>query len=77
MAGVRGRRKTMLLIGEGVDYDIYEAVGQLGSTASSVLLDTHDAIAAATRGNVSIYTIDPRGLMTRSRDLSRCPARFG
>ena len=27
MAGVRGRRKSMLLIGEGVDYDIYEAVG--------------------------------------------------
>ena len=53
MAGVRGRRKSMLLIGEGVDYNIYEAVGQLGSTASSVLLDTHDAIAAATRGNVA------------------------
>ncbi len=69
MAGVRGRRKSMLLIGEGVDYDIYEAVGQLGSTASSVLLDTHDAIAAATRGNVSIYAIDPRGLTTAEADL--------
>src|SRR5262245_54468861 len=33
MAGVRGRRKTMILIGEGVDFDIYQAVGQLGSTA--------------------------------------------
>ena len=30
MAGVRGRRKAMLLIGEGVDYDIYEAVGHAG-----------------------------------------------
>ena len=62
MAGVRGRRKAMLLVSEGVDYDIYEAVGLQGSTATSVLLDTHDAIAAATRGNVSIYAIDPRGL---------------
>jgi VWFA-related protein len=69
MSGVRGRRKSLLLIGEGVDYDIYEAVGILGSTASSVLLDTHDAIAAATRGNVSIYAIDPRGLANAEADL--------
>ncbi len=69
MAGVRGRRKAMLLVSEGVDYDIYEAVGLQGSTATSVLLDTHDAIAAATRGNVSIYAIDPRGLMTGAEDL--------
>ena len=69
MAGVRGRRKAMLLVGEGVDYDIYEAVGLQGSTATSVLLDTHDAIAAATRGNVSIYAIDPRGLVTGGEDL--------
>jgi VWFA-related protein len=69
MAGVRGRRKSLLLIGEGVDYNIYEAVGQLGSTASSVLLDTHDAIASATRGNVAIYAIDPRGLAIAEGDL--------
>jgi VWFA-related protein len=69
MAGVRGRRKAMLLIGEGIDYDIYEAVGIQGSTATAVLQDTHDAIAAATRGNVSIYAIDPRGLSTGTEDL--------
>jgi VWFA-related protein len=69
MAGVRGRRKALLLIGEGVDYDIHDAVGQGGSTASAVLQDTHDAIAAATRGNVSIYAIDPRGLTGGDEDL--------
>lgn len=69
MAGVRGRRKAMLLIGEGVDYDIFEAVGQLGSTASAVIQDTHEAIAAATRGNVSIYAIDPRGLLSGTEEL--------
>ncbi|HEV8398017.1 MAG TPA: VWA domain-containing protein [Vicinamibacterales bacterium] len=69
MANVRGRRKALLLVGEGVDYDIHEAVGLAGSTASAVLLDTHDAIASATRGNVSIYAIDPRGLSTGSEDL--------
>jgi VWFA-related protein len=69
MAGVRGRRKAMLLISEGVDFDIYQAVGQLGSSASSILLDTHEAIAAATRGNVSVYALDPRGLAGAEADL--------
>jgi VWFA-related protein len=69
MANVRGRRKAMLLVGEGVDYDIHEAVGLAGSTATAVLLDTHDAIASATRGNTSIYAIDPRGLSTGDDDL--------
>lgn len=77
MAGVRGRRKAMLLIGEGVDYDIFEATGLLGSTASSVLLDTHDAIAAATRGNVSIYAIDPRGLTTGESELIEVSSTVG
>jgi VWFA-related protein len=76
MAGVRGRRKAMLLVGEGIDYDIYEAVGLPGSTASSVLLDTHEAIAAATRGNVSIYAIDPRGLITGAEDLIQTSSTF-
>jgi VWFA-related protein len=69
MGGVRGRRKAMILIGEGVDYDIFQAIGVEGATASSVVADTHDAIAAATRGNVSIYAIDPRGLTTGTEDL--------
>jgi len=69
MANVRGRRKAMLLVGEGVDFDIHEAVGLAGSTASAVLLDTHDAIASASRGNVSIYAIDPRGLSTGDEEL--------
>lgn len=69
MAGVRGRRKTMVLISEGVDFDIFQATGVEGATASAVIGDTHDAIAAATRGNVIIYAIDPRGLQTGTEDL--------
>jgi len=77
MAGVRGRRKALLLIGEGVDYDIYSATGVLGATASSVLLDTQDAIAAATRGNVAIYAIDPRGLTSGDEDLIQTSSTIG
>jgi VWFA-related protein len=64
-SSVRGRRKTILFISEGIDYDIHDVIAQTGSThhgASMVLDSTRDAIAAATRANVSIYGIDPRGL---------------
>jgi VWFA-related protein len=62
LAAVRGRRKAMLLFGEGVDYDIDQAMGTEGATASIVIEDIRSAIAAAQRGNVAVYTIDPRGL---------------
>src|SRR2546430_2016301 len=62
---VRGRRKAILFVSEGIDYDIYDMIAQNGSThqgASMVMDATRDAIAAATRSNVAIYGIDPRGL---------------
>src|SRR2546423_7116193 len=62
---VRGRRKAILFVSEGIDYDIYDMIASNGSnhqSASMVLDATRDAIAAATRSNVAIYGIDPRGL---------------
>ena len=62
---VRGRRKAILFVSEGIDYDIHDMIPGTGSThtgASMVLDSTRDAIAAATRSNVAIYGIDPRGL---------------
>jgi len=59
-----------------VDYDINQVMGVQGSTATSVLQDTQDAIAAATRGNVAIYTIDPRGLVSGSEDLIQSSSTF-
>ncbi|HMJ85575.1 MAG TPA: VWA domain-containing protein [Vicinamibacterales bacterium] len=64
-SSVRGRRKTILFLSEGIDYNIYDMIPQSGSNhqgASMVLDASRDAIAAATRSNVSIYGIDPRGL---------------
>jgi VWFA-related protein len=60
MSGVRGRRKALILFSEGIDYDVTNVTGNQG--ASAVLDDSRDAIGAATRSNVSIYSIDPRGL---------------
>jgi len=62
---VRGRRKAILFVSEGIDYDINDMIPQNGSThqsASMVMDSTREAIGAATRSNVSIYGIDPRGL---------------
>jgi VWFA-related protein len=62
---VRGRRKAILFVSEGIDYDIYDIIAGQGSnhqSASTVLDATRDAIGAATRANVAIYGIDPRGL---------------
>jgi VWFA-related protein len=60
LSGIRGRRKALLFISEGIDYDIYNLFGT--SSASQILDDSRDAIGAATRANVAIYAIDPRGL---------------
>lgn len=64
--GVHGRRKTILFVSEGVDYDINDVFNNQG--ASTILSATRDAIAAATRANVSIYGIDPRGLTNLGDD---------
>src|SRR3954465_12986184 len=62
---VRGRRKAILLVSEGIDYDIYDVIASNGSnhqSASMVLDATRDRSGAGTRANVAIYGIDPRGL---------------
>ena len=61
MAGIRGRRKAMVLFGEGIDYDIEEALGPEGSTAAVIRDESRSAISSAQRGNVTIYSVDPRG----------------
>jgi VWFA-related protein len=63
---VRGRRKAILFVSEGIDYDITDIIpsnnGSNHQGASMILDSTRETIAAATRSNVSIYGIDPRGL---------------
>ena len=60
MANVPGRRKAVVLFSEGIDYDIYDVFNN--RSASSVMADAREAMAAAQRANVSIYAVDPRGL---------------
>ena len=68
MAGLRGRRKAVLLFSEGIDFDTNPGELALGERhrpaqdAATVITAQQAMLAAATRANASIYTIDPRGL---------------
>jgi hypothetical protein len=75
MAGLRGRRKALLLFSEGIDFDTDAVRPQMGlmfdsaTDAPAVIQAEQDMMAAATRANVSIYTIDPKGLSTGAEEL--------
>lgn len=60
MGGFRGRRKAVVWIGEGVDYNVENPF--TSPSAEVVRSEMRDLIAAATRSNVAFYGIDPRGL---------------
>jgi VWFA-related protein len=70
-SGVRGRRKTILFVSEGIDYDLTDVIRQYDATASAasgIIDDIRQTIAATARSNVSIYGIDPRGLTTLNEE---------
>jgi VWFA-related protein len=60
MTGVRGRRKAVIFFSEGLDYDISDPFNN--KYASTIVQETQDLVGAATRANVNIYSVDPRGL---------------
>ena len=62
MATVHGRRKALLLFSQGYSADIYRVIDYRGGVLSLAEEDMHRAVTAATRNNVVIYPIDPRGL---------------
>ena len=64
--GVRGRKKTLILVSEGIDYDPRDSAG---------IPDIDDAIASAARSNVSIYAFDPRGLSLITEDTMPAESR--
>ncbi len=72
LSGLRGRRKTIIYVSEGIDYDITDVIRQYDAptnSASMLIDDIRQTINAAARSNVAIYAIDPRGL-TNLSDIS-------
>ena len=82
LAKIRGRRKAVLYLSEGVDYnapDIFS--GQMNSNYSRDEADIiqsgiRDAINAASRNNVQIYPVDPRGLAVTSEEAVDVDNRY-
>jgi VWFA-related protein len=74
MSAIQGRRKAIVYISEGVDYNLYDMF--TGADPSNfnfenfnlIQQETWDTIAAASRSNVQIYPIDPRGLTTMAAE---------
>ena len=69
MAGIGGRRKSIIYATTGLGTNVYEALDYDGGIRSLAIEDLHAAITAATRGNVTIYPLDPAGL-TLGRDIT-------
>ena len=62
IASIPVPRKTMLLVTTGFP-DIYDVIDYQGGVGTSLDFDDYrEAIRAATRGNIAIYTIDSNGL---------------
>jgi len=85
LASIHGRRKAVVLISEGVDFNIWDTLSPNAAVATAsdmnrrgdalfLIDETQEAIAAATRANVSLYTLDPRGLSTFGEDAIQMTA---
>ena len=59
VGSIRGRRKAIVFFSEGIDYDILDFNKREATTVQEKM---REVFATATRSNVSIYSIDPRGL---------------
>lgn len=66
MAGMRGRRKAVVLFSEGINYDTVD--GFNNPHATDVQHEMRELIAAATHANVSFYPVDPRGVTSGMED---------
>jgi len=68
MAGLHGRRKAVLLFSSGLPEAIFRALSYEGGAMTRAEAVAHAAVTAATRGNVTIYPIDPAGLASSALD---------
>ncbi|MCM3881313.1 MAG: VWA domain-containing protein [Vicinamibacterales bacterium] len=74
MSAIQGRRKAIIYISEGVDYNMYDMF--VGSRPeifnfenfNMIQQETWDTIHAASRSNVQIYPVDPRGLTSMAQE---------
>jgi VWFA-related protein len=74
MSAIQGRRKAIIYVSEGVDYNLFDIF--TGGDPSNfnfenfnmVQTETWDTVSAASRSNVQIYPVDPRGLTAMGQE---------
>jgi VWFA-related protein len=66
MTGMRGRRKAVVFFSEGLNYNVVDPFNN--PHATDVQREIRDLVAAATRANVNVYSVDPRGVTTGLED---------
>jgi VWFA-related protein len=66
MTGMRGRRKAVVFFSEGLNYNIVDAISN--KYATDVQQEIRELVASATRANVNVYSVDPRGVTTGLED---------
>lgn len=68
MSAIQGRRKSLIYVSEGVEHNLFDVFTGGDPSIFSfesfnmVQSETWDTVSAASRSNVQIYPIDPRGL---------------
>jgi VWFA-related protein len=70
---ISGRRKSLLLFSEGIDYDQADVLGKVQRSANDVRRGMSRAIGALMRTNVALYAVDPRALNSPDADLLETP----
>lgn len=73
VGSIRGRRKAIVFFSEGIDYNIYDFLKREATTVQEKM---REVLASATRSNVSIYSIDPRGLTMQGEDTINVSGGF-
>jgi VWFA-related protein len=66
LAGMRGRRKAVVYFSEGINYNVTDPFNN--PHATDVQREIRELVAAATRANVNVYSVDPRGVTTGLED---------
>jgi VWFA-related protein len=74
MSAIQGRRKAIVYISEGADFNLYD-IFQGGEPSNfnfenfnMIQTETWDTVSAASRSNVQIYSVDPRGLSSSAQE---------
>jgi VWFA-related protein len=74
MSAIQGRRKAIIYLSEGVDFNMFDIFTGGDPTNfnfenfNMIQTETWDTVSAASRSNVQIYAVDPRGLTAMAQE---------